>query len=243
MGDVAAVTTRAVPLVTRRCSEVAERLSAEYGDWNHHNLADPLDELMFIMCSVKTAEIVYLRVFDDFKTAFPISDALVGASEQEIARSLARGGLQRQKAAAIRALLDELIKRYGSVTLEPLRVLPDAECEAMLTSLPGVGKKVARCVMMYSLEREVLPVDTHCWRIVQRLGWFRATTKDGHCSSRDMDRVQAGIPRGLRYGLHVNLVSHGREVCVARRPDCESCVIATLCKRGGVSKRELAAIP
>lgn len=101
MGDVAAVTTPAVCLATQRCGEVAERLSAEYGDWNHHDLTDLLDELMFIMCSVKTAAIAYLQVFDDFKTAFPNPDALVGASQQEIARCLARGVLQGQKAAAI----------------------------------------------------------------------------------------------------------------------------------------------
>ncbi|MEZ5304792.1 MAG: endonuclease III domain-containing protein [Verrucomicrobiales bacterium] len=106
------------------------------------------------------------------------------------------------------------MRRFGKLSLADLRRLPDGEVEAFLTSLKGVGKKVARCVMMYSLDRQVFPVDTHCWRIARRLGWVRPTQKDGHCSERDMDRLQERIPPARRYSLHVNMVSLGRGFCL-----------------------------
>jgi len=129
----------------------------------------------------------------------------------------------------IRKICAELKRRFGEVTLAPLRRMADQECEALLTSLPGIGTKVARCVMMYSLGRKVFPVDTHCWRVCRRLGWVRSTSSDGVCSRGDMERLQQRIPAELRFSLHVNLISLGREFCVAKGPRCWVCPIADLC--------------
>lgn len=112
----------------------------------------------------------------------------------------------------------------------------DAEAEAFLLSLPGVGKKVARCVLMYSLGRQVFPVDTHCWRIARRLGWVRPIQKDKHCAPRDMDRLQSKIPLELRHSLHVNIISLGREICTPTTPRCNECPISAWCPRIGVPK-------
>jgi endonuclease III len=114
--------------------------------------------------------------------------------------------------------------------------MSDEEAEAFLLSLPGVGKKVARCVLMYSLGRQVFPVDTHCWRIAQRLGWVRPTQKDKHCAPRDMDRLQSKIPPELRHSLHVNMISLGREICAPTSPRCDECPISAWCPKIGVSK-------
>jgi len=111
---------------------------------------------------------------------------------------------------------------YRKPTLTPLKHMTNNECERFLTSLPNVGKKVARCIMMYSLDRQVFPVDTHCWRICRRLGWIKQTRKGYSCPPRDMDRLQSIIPPDLRYSMHVNLVSHGRTVCTETKPRCRS---------------------
>lgn len=165
---------------------------------------------------------------------FPRHQQIAEASAKYIAKPIERGGLSNQKAKAIRAIMDTLVERFGRPTLSTLKGWSDEECETFLTSLPGVGKKVARCVMMYSLGREVFPVDTHCWRICRRLGWVRPTQMDGHPSPHDMDRLQAKIPPDLRFSLHVNMVSLGREFCTARRPKCRECPIKGYCKKIGV---------
>jgi endonuclease III len=218
--------------------EIAARLKKKYRDFDHYNLKDPLDELLFIICSTKTEEASYLNSYRSLKESFPTHNAIAAADEGHIARVIARGGLSNLKAKTIRSLLDAVVVRFGEPDLEPLRSMEDFEAEDFLVSLPGVGKKIGRCVLMYSLGRNVFPVDTHCWRIARRLGWVRPTQKDGHCAPRDMDRLQAKIPPKLRFSLHVNMVSLGREICTAIAPRCEQCPVAGWCPRIGVARSQ-----
>lgn len=226
--------------------EVAAALSARYADFDHYNLTDPLDELLFIICSTKTAETSYRATFDKLKEAFPTPRDLAEAPAEYIAKPIASGGLSGTKSRSIRVLLDAITARFGAPTLEPLRRMSDRDAEVFLTALPNVGKKVARCVLLYALGRQVFPVDTHCWRIARRLGWVRRTQKDGHCAPRDADRLQARIPPELRFSLHVNLISLGREICTARKPNCAVCPLDAWCPRIGTNAcptRRTAASP
>ena len=216
--------------------DVAATLKKRYRDFNHYNLKDPLDELLFIICSTKTGEASYRSTFQLLKETFPTHLQIAEAPAEYIARPIVSGGLSNQKAKAIRDLLDVIVEKFGKPTLKPLRKMRDEEAEAFLLSLPGVGKKVARCVLMYSLGRQVFSVDTHCWRIARRLGWVRPTQKDKHCAPRDMDRLQSKIPPELRYSLHANMISLGREICTPSTPCCDECQISALCPKIGVRR-------
>ncbi len=215
---------------------VVAALKHRYRDFNHYNLKNPLDELLFIICSTKTGEASYRSTYRSLKETFPSHYQIAEAPAEYIARPIVSGGLSNQKAKAIRDLFDIIVEKFGEPTLNPLRKMSDKEAETFLLSLPGVGKKVARCVLMYSLGRQVFPVDTHCWRIARRLGWVRPTQKDKHCAPRDMDRLQSKIPPELRYSLHVNMVSLGREICTATSPRCDECSILALCPKTGVHR-------
>lgn len=215
--------------------KIAEILSNRYQNFNHYNRKNPLDELLFILCSVKRSEIVYLRAFRSLKQAFPSFEDLTKASKKNLVSKVSWGGLQNQKAASVKALMEAIVERFGQPSLSKLKHLNDEECEEFLTSLPGVGKKVARCVMLYSLDRKVFPVDSHCWRIAGRLGWINPSSTNGnYCSSGDMDHLQKIIPPDLRFGLHVNMVSLGRQICKARFSKCCDCVIAAFCQKRGL---------
>lgn len=205
---------------------VAQLLKQRYLDFPHYNKRNPLDELLFILCSVTTTEPVYLRTYRALKRAFPRHSDLAKASVTKIAKVIFEGGQYYQKAVAIKTIIQMLSKQFGRPTLAPLRKMPNAECERFLTALPRVGKKVARCVMMYSLGRHVFPVDTHCRRIAQRIGW--APQK-----RFNEDILQEAIPTHLRFSLHVNLISFGREFCRAV-PLCEKCPLSKYCLRVGV---------
>jgi len=216
--------------------EVAAALKNRYRDFNHYNLKNPLDELLFIICSTKTGEASYRSTYRSLKEAFPTHYQIAEAPAEYIARPIVSGGLSNQKAKAIRDLLDIIMEKFGEPTLKSLHKMSVKEAESFLLSLPGVGKKVARCVLMYSLGRQVFPVDTHCWRIARRLGWVRPTQKDKHCAPRDMDRLQSKIPPELRYSLHVNMISLGREICTPSSPRCDECPILALCPKTGVHR-------
>jgi len=215
--------------------EVAEALEFKYRNFAHHNLDDPFEELLFIVLSTKTTEPSYRASFKALKNAYPKHNDLIGVPAERIASVIAKGGLSSKKSEVIHNLVDEISKRFSSLTLDPLKKMSENEAEEFLVSLPGIGKKTARCVMMYSLKMQVFPVDTHCWRISRRLGWIRPTQKDKRCGSRDMDRLQGKIPSDLRFSLHVNMVSLGREICVAGTPKCTSCPILKWCPIIGVN--------
>ena len=125
---------------------VAAALKNYYRDFNHYNLKDPLDELLFIICSTKTGEASYRSTFRSLKETFPTHLHIAEAPAEYIARPIVSGGLSNLKAKAIRVLLDVIVAKFGEPTLKPLRKMNDEDAEAFLLSLPGVGKKVARCV-------------------------------------------------------------------------------------------------
>ncbi len=185
------------------------------------NKPDPLDELIFIILTTMT-QYGPMQIFDDLKREFPSWDGLLDAdADPRLRTAIARGGLVNQKAPQILAIARQLQAGFGRVTLDSLRDFDDARCEAYLCSLPRVGKKVARCVMMYSLGRQVLPVDAHVLRVSKRIGLLPPETS----WAKAHDAIEDVVAPDLRYALHVGLVVHGREVCTYRNPKCGACVL------------------
>ena len=206
-------------------------------DFAHNNPDDPFDQLLFIICSVRTRFDRYESSYARFKKDFPTHSSTRGAKIEQLAAPLKGSGLHIRKAQMIHSIVKTLCEDFGRPTLDPLLSWSDEKCEAYLTSFPGVGKKVARCVMLCSLRREVFPVDSHCWRIARRLGWVRQTRKGKFCTQADMDRLQSKIPKDVRYSLHVNMVSFGRDICSPLAPSCQLCPLESRCKKVGVPNK------
>lgn len=185
------------------------------------NKTDPLDELIFIILTTMT-QYGPMEIFEELKQEFPSWDGLLeDDADSRLRRVIARGGLVNQKAPQILAIAATLQRDFGCVSLDALHQFDNAEAETYLCSLPRVGKKVARCVMMYSLGREVLPVDAHVLRVSKRIGLLPA----GMSWAKAHDALQDSVAPGLRYALHVGLVVHGREVCTHHNPKCNECVL------------------
>jgi endonuclease III len=216
--------------------EVADVLRRRYRDFNHYNLTDPLDELIFIICSTRTTERGYRDTYRALRQRFPTNGGLSIASVAEITEAIRQGGLSRKKALQIQGIFGVVQSRFGRPTLDELRSWSDADCEGFLLQLPGVGKKVARCVMLYALGRYVFPVDENCWRVSSRLGWIRRTRRNRSGSPRDEDRLQSKPPPRLRYSLHVNMISLGREFCSPNNPNCVECPLNSLCPEIGTRR-------
>jgi endonuclease III len=213
---------------TRTCVKTVSRiLNERHGATPLYNVRNPLWELLFIVCSTLTQETNYRATYRSLRETFPTLDSLASADEQAIQRAIARGGLSHRKARGIRAIMDRITTEFGRPSLAPLARWDDQECESFLTSLPLVGRKTARCVMLFSLDRAVFPVDTHCWRISRRLGWTSSTRAAP--TDRDMDELQDWIPAELRRQLHVALIGFGRATCRADRPRCGECPIRACC--------------
>jgi len=187
-----------------------------------------LDELVFVMLSTRTPEARYVRLYDEFHDRFGSWEAVARAPLQDVISALETGGLARRKANDLLEIFRRLERDFGQVSLEALERMTDEDAEAYLTSLPGVGLKMAGCVLMYSLGRAVFPVDTHTWRICKHLGLAsggRVPTR------RQADELQSLIPPRIRYTLHVNAVALGRAICNGPEPKCDDCPINELCPK------------
>jgi endonuclease III len=224
---------------------VGRRLRKVYGEPSYDplplgNLPDPLEELVYILLTVKTAHVGYYDLYMGvFKRAFPTWGTLEHTGAKRVADAIKIAGLSNQKAAHIKGILRRLRDDFGQVSLDPLRSMSTPDAEAYLLSLPGVGKKVARCVLMYSLRRSVFPVDTHVLRVMKRLG-----LADPNLSrAKSHDTLQAMIPPRVRFQLHVNLVKLGRETCVDLRPKCPQCVLADRCLTSPMRQDSTAGLP
>lgn len=144
-------------------------------------------------------------------------------------------GLSGQKAPRIQEILRRVKSDVGQTSLSWLRDLPDARVETYLTSLPGVGTKTAKCVMLFSLGRQVLPVDTHVWRVSRRIG---LVAEDEPLARAD-EALEAVVPGPDRLSLHVNGLIHGQRTCRPVAPRCSTCPVRRLCDyyRAGALER------
>src|SRR5262249_43479370 len=162
----------------------------------------PISELAFIILSARTRgrhhEAIYRKLRRRFRTWEAVRDAPVAEIEDVIRDA----GLSRIKARQIKALLQQISKDFGTLSPRPLGRLETGALERYLSELPGVGIKTARCVMMYALDRDVFPVDTHCMRLFQNLGLIEGRMRFEYAQ----DPLQSMVPPEVRKTLHVNAV-------------------------------------
>jgi endonuclease III len=193
------------------------------------NKSNPLDELVYIQLSIRTREGAYQETYRALRRLVRGSwQRLASLPTTDVQSALTAGGMARMKHRRLLTTFELLSARFGRVTLSPLRRMSDSDAEGVLRSLPGVGPKVARCVLLYSLGRNVFPVDSHCYRVLGRLGLVPPGL--GHRGSHDL--LNALVPPRLRGRLHVNLVHHGRSVCLPTNPRCHGCVLRDICPMG-----------
>ena len=216
----------------RRLRAIRDRLRLVYGVPLAEPHGHPIAELILTVLSQSTndrnRDVAYLALrerFDDWKT---VRDAPV----DEIEEAIRPGGISKIKSARIKAILQALPETAdGEPTLDWLPELPVPKAQHYLTSLPGVGRKTAACVLLFALGKRDVPVDTHVARVGTRLGLFRpgAPFEELH------DTMLAITPPGEELELHINLLRHGRRTCYARRPNCAGCALSRMCPKVGVS--------
>lgn len=208
-----------------KARRVAAALERRYASPRHGNKDDPVDELVYIILSQMTTHPSYDRVYQKLKEECPEWECVLEMQPSEFQALIKEAGLSRQKAPRIRAILSTLKQDFGSISLDHLEALDDRAAEEYLVSLPGVGEKTAKCILMYSLGRPVLPVDTHVWRVARRLGLTEEVSPTRiHSALADI------VPPELRYSLHVNSVAHGRQTCLALNPRCGACALHRMCE-------------
>lgn len=209
----------------RRVRAIRDRLRLLYGRPAPPPHGRGVEELVLTVLSQSTndrnRDVAYTRLRDRFASWEQVRDAPAG----EVEAAIQPGGLHRQKAVRIQEILRAL---PDPPDLAFLAGLPVEQARDRLTSLPGVGRKTAACVLLFAYGMPDVPVDTHVSRVGTRLGLFRpgAPFEELH------DEMLALTPRGQELELHVNLLRHGRRTCHAQRPRCGDCALLRMCPYG-----------
>jgi endonuclease-3 len=210
----------------RRVYAIRDRLRLVYGTPVARPHGDALAELILTVLSQSTndrnRDLAYFGLRERFNSWDAVRDAPVAAIELAIRP----GGISKVKSARIKAILEvATVSSPTALDLTWLAARSVPEAQQYLCSLPGVGRKTAACVLLFSFGMRDVPVDTHVSRVGTRLGLLRpgAPFEELH------DAMLALTPRGQELELHLNLLRHGRRTCDARRPLCGACALARMC--------------
>ena len=173
--------------------------------------------ILSAQCTDARVNMVTPALFKRFKTAKNFADA----SQEEVEDIIRSTGFYRNKAKNIIACCKKIVEDHGGN-------VPDSMDE--LVPLPGVGRKTANVVLGNAFGKPGLPVDTHVGRLSRRLGL--SENSDPVKVEYDIHEL---VPAEEWTMLGHRLIEHGRQVCESRKPDCDSCQIADLCPRIGIS--------
>jgi endonuclease-3 len=216
----------------RRLRRIVDRLAAEYGRPVLRPHRAPIDELVLTVLSQNTndrnRDVAHARLRERFGSWDEVREAPL----DEVEEAIRPGGLAPTKSVRIRKILEAI----GDDDLSRLADEPLEEARAELCALPGVGRKTAACVLLFSFGRPDVPVDTHVYRVGGRLGLW--SQKAPFERAHDELLRLCGDDGGFAYETHVLLIRHGRRTCVARSPRCPECPLKRMCPEG---RRRLAA--
>lgn len=220
-----------------RVRRIRDRLRDMYGRPVNLPHRQPVDELVRTILSQATSDANRDRAFAGLKDSFDGWESVRDAPEAAVEEAIRPGGLSRQKAPRIQAVL----RQIGKSDLGWLEHADRVEAMEFLTGLPGVGRKTAACVQVFTWNRPEIPVDVHVFRIGGRLGLFRpnASFEEAH------DELLALVDPDDSYEFHMNLIRHGRTLC-RPTPFCGDCGLRRMCHYGrgpGAALKGAAAAP
>ncbi|NLN78349.1 MAG: endonuclease III [Armatimonadetes bacterium] len=211
---------------------VCDLLDEYHGEKQWSNGRPILDELIYTILSQNTSAANSDRAYESLVNRFETWQAVAGSPVEDIASAIKSGGLANIKAPRIKNILLQIGERqHGDTNLDWLAELTDKEAVDYLLGFEGVGRKTAACVLMFSLGRPALPVDTHVHRVAMRLGLIEKVSADAA-----HDLLAQIVPAERIYSFHINMVAHGRQVCHARGPKCSQCVLDRICRWAGSNK-------
>jgi endonuclease-3 len=228
-----------------------DALAGAYGHPEWERRLDPTSELILTILTQNSADINAEVAFEALRRAYPgvgeVQPSVLGAGWggtgispgaapdwqrvefaplDELIDVIRPGGLAPQKAPRLQASLRKVREERGDYSLEFLADMPALEARDWLTSIPGIGRKTASIVLLFSFGLPLMPVDRHVERVAKRVGLLppKASPDDAH------ELFLGLLEPDEMYEAHVNLIQHGRKVCHAQRPEHDRCPLIERCR-------------
>lgn len=209
----------------RKIKAIDRELVKMHGEKVQRKFQDPTEELILTVLSQNTNDLNRDRAFDSLRSKFSGWGEIAAARASSIGSAIKVGGLANIKSKRIKKILRQIGDRSENYSISFINDMADNEAWNYLMSFEGVGPKTASCVMMFSLGRNFMPVDTHVHRVSGRLGIIPKgmSAEAAHDWFRDLK------PPVSVYQLHLNLIQHGRSICRPARPKCNECGLSKYC--------------
>lgn len=188
-------------------------------------LPDPLDTIIGTILSQNTNDNNSYKAYKNLKENFKSWEELINLRPSQIEKYIRVAGLGKQKSKAIYELLQSLRKKHKRISLNHIRKNNDEQILEELTSYKGVGVKTASCVLLFSLDRNICPVDTHVHRTLNRIGIVSSNSPE-----KIFYAILNKIPEGTAHSFHTNLIRLGREYCKPSVPNCPLCPLKKVCR-------------
>ena len=205
-------------VVKTKRDKVIEALLAEYPDAKCALDYDTVYHLLIaVVLSAQTTDISVNKITPQLFRKAPDAFAMEKLSQEEIESIIHSIGMYRQKAKNIKALSAVLCEKYSG------EVPGDFD---KLVELPGVGRKTANVVLAEAFGQQRIAVDTHVFRVANRIGL--ADAEDVLAAEQSLMKA---IPEDKWTAMHHALIWHGRRVCSARKPQCDNCCINAICNK------------
>lgn len=212
--------------LSEKALAITRRLTAYYGELPFSN-KDPMSMLVDILLSHRTRDEQTAAAWENLLKRFGTWEGVRDAPTSEVEKAIASVNWPEVKAPRIQAIMRQITEERGNLNLDFLCELPVEEAVAWLNRFDGVGPKTTACVLLFSCEFPLLPVDVHVGRVSQRLGLIgkKVTNEAAH------NLLQALLPNDSRviYNFHKGLLRHGQRVCVFERPRCNKCILTDIC--------------
>lgn len=187
------------------------------------NFSNPFELLVATMLSAQSTDRQVNHITDHLFRLYRTPREYAALEPEELAGHIRGVGLYQTKSGNIVAAARLLVEKFGG------KVPGNMED---LVQLPGVGRKTANVVLANAFGQPAIAVDTHVFRVANRIGLARS--KDVRGTEEDL---RGCIPRSMWADAHHWLIYHGRQVCRARNPRCDACAIKELCETGQRSKK------
>lgn len=188
-------------------------------------LPDPVEMLIATILSQNTNDRNSFQAYQNLKKKFSNWEEILKTPRATIEKIIKVAGLGKQKSEAIKNFVKELYEREGKLSLKYLSKVESEEAIKDLTSYKGVGVKTASCVLLFAMDRNVCPVDTHVHRIVNRIGIVKGSAPD-----KTFFALNENFPEKIAHSFHTNLIRLGREICKPQKPGCGICPLEKICK-------------
>lgn len=205
---------------------LAEKLKFYYGAPERPTTSNRVFLLIETILSQNTNDKNRDIAMDRLRERFDSPAEIMKADSEVIYKAIKVAGLGNIKSERIKKALRKIKAKKGEITLDFLDGMSLEEARNWLLELPGVGFKTASVVLNFGFQKNAFPVDTHCERVLKRLGVVEEKMKPADIS----EFMEGRLDNGEEYELHINLINHGRELCKAPGPLCEDCFLSERCR-------------